>query len=118
MISRINGSLVCQGTDPTSLPFEPIYQWQVRAESGGTDVVSPTPPAPPAQFRVLDSAEAAELAEAETRYDDSHLLMALLYARAGLLDESEEELRALGEQNPQSSVVSDLARSVSGLRER
>lgn len=99
--------------------FEPgeVYQWQVKADRAGMEVLSPAPPAAPARFRLLDSDEAEELAAAEGLYGGSHLLMGLLYAQAGLLDESEEELRLLRQENPESHLVRDLLRSVSNLRQ-
>lgn len=82
------------------------YSWQVRAFTNGEVLLTPRPPAPQAKFRVLDSETAKELDEA--RRADSHLLLALLSARAGLVEESEKELRLLQKQNPDAAVVREL----------
>jgi hypothetical protein len=85
-----------------------MYSWQVRAVKDGRELLAPRPPAPQAKFRILDSASARELDEARRAYPSSHLLLALLSARAGLLEESAKELRLLQEQNPDSAVIRGL----------
>ena len=84
------------------------YSWQVRAVKDGRELLSPQPPAPQAKFRILDAASVKELEEARRAYPSSHLLLAVLSARAGLLEESEKELRLLHKQNPDSAVVRRL----------
>ena len=49
-------------------------------------------------------------------YASSHLLLGLLYARAGLLDEAEREFRSLQNANPDSDAPRKLAASVSAPR--
>jgi hypothetical protein len=44
------------------------------------------------------------------------LLLGLLYARAGLLAEAEQEFRALQKDNPDSDAPRKLTASVSGPR--
>jgi hypothetical protein len=95
-------------TPQKPLPRGRMYSWQVRAVNDGREFLSPRPPAPQAKFRILDSASATELDEARRDYPSSHLLLALLTARAGLLDESERELRLLQTQNPDSAAVRGL----------
>ncbi|HEX6099470.1 MAG TPA: zf-HC2 domain-containing protein [Thermoanaerobaculia bacterium] len=72
------------------LPRGVVYTWQVELDRGGAIAILPEPPAPPAQFRVLDAAAAQELDAA--RREDDPLLLGLLYARAGLADEARAEL--------------------------
>jgi hypothetical protein len=89
-----------------------VYYWQVKAIKGGQELVSPRPPAPQAKFRILDEAKANELERARRDHASSHLLLGLLYAQAGLLDEAEEEFRALQKANPNSTIADRLLQQV------
>jgi len=93
-----------------------IYSWQVKANRDGEETTSPRPPAPQAKFRVLDDATANDLARAEKSYGSSHLTMALLYANAGLLQESETQLRQVLKENPNSELARKLLRQVQAQR--
>jgi hypothetical protein len=93
-----------------------VYSWQVKAVKGGQEFIAPSPPAPDAKFRILDQVAAAEIARARRDYASSHLLLGLLYARAGLLDEAEREFRSLQNANPDSDAPRKLAASVSAPR--
>jgi hypothetical protein len=92
-----------------------VYSWQVKAIRDGQEFITPRPPAPQARFRILDRATAAEIARARRDYS-SHLLLGLLYARAGLLDEAEQELGALQKANPDVAIVRRLLANVRALR--
>jgi anti-sigma factor RsiW len=103
-------------TVPKPLRRDRVYSWQVKAIKDGQQFISPRPPAPQATFRVLDQAKTTELVEAQRVYASSHLTMALLYAQAGMLDEAEEELRALQKANPDSELVVRLLENVQAMR--
>jgi hypothetical protein len=103
---------------PQSLPPGQVYSWQVKAIKEGQEITSPRPPAPQAKFRILDQAKANELAKARRAYASSHLALGLLYADAGLLKESEGELRILQKANPDSDLARKLLRHVQALRRR
>ena len=103
-------------TMPQSLARGEIYSWQVKAAKDGQEFTSPRPPAPQAKFRVLDQTKANELAKAKRTYGSSHLTLALLYADAGLLKESEQQLRILLKANPNSEIVRNLLRQVQTLQ--
>ena len=103
-------------TTPQSLARGQLYSWQVKAGKDGQEFTSPRPPAPQAKFRVLDQAKANELGKAKRAYGSSHLTLALLYADAGLLKESEQQLRILLKANPNSEVVRNLLRQVQALQ--
>ncbi len=92
-----------------------VYSWQVKAIRDGQEFITPRSPAPEAKFRILDRARAAEIARARRDYS-SHLLLGLLYARAGLLDEAEHELGALQKNNPDVAIVRRLLANVRALR--
>ena len=89
-----------------------VYGWQVKAIKGGQEFKSPSPPAPQAKFRILDTGKAHELVQARRRYGSSHLLLGLLYARAGLVDEAQQEFRALQKANPDSTIGRRLLENV------
>lgn len=93
-----------------------VYAWQVKASKDGHVFTAPAPPAPQARFRVLDQEQAGEIARASRAHGSSHLTLGLLYARAGLLDEAEQELRALLKANPNSALVRRLLAQVQALR--
>ncbi len=101
-----------------SLPRGEVYSWQVKGIEEGQEVTSPRPPAPQAKFRILDQTKANELAKAKRAYASSHLTLGLLYADAGLLKESEQELRILQKANSNSDLARTLLRHVQALRRR
>jgi len=89
-----------------------VYSWQVKAVKDGQEVTVPRPPAPQAKFRVIDQGSFNEISRAKRAYGSSHLTLALLYAKAGLLNEAEQELRLLQRANPQSEIVRKLLRQL------
>jgi len=101
---------------PRPLQRGRVYSWQVKAIKGGEEIKAPSPPARQAKFRVLDQAKAIELVQARQAYPSSHLALGLLYARAGLVEEAEEEFRALEKANPESEIVRKLLASVQAMR--
>ena len=103
-------------TTPQSLKRGAIYSWQVTAIKGGEEFSSPRPPAPLAKFRILDETLSNEVVQAHRAYASSHLMLALVYTRAGLLDEAEREFRKLHEINPNSTIPSRLLTNLQAMR--
>ena len=105
-------------TSWTSSPLKRgrIYSWQVKAAKDGQEFISPRPPVSQAKFRVLDAASVSELQQARQAYGSSHLVLGLLYARSGLLDEAEKEFRTLQKANPDSALARRLLGQVRNLR--
>jgi hypothetical protein len=101
---------------PGALPPGGVYTWQVKATKDGQEIKAPLPPLPQARFRVLDQAKANELATAKRTYPASHLTLGLLYAEAGLLDEAEQELRAVQKANPDSELARSLVGQIQKLK--
>jgi hypothetical protein len=99
-------------TAPKPLKRGGIYYWQVKAVKDGRELKAPRAPAPQAKFRILDAARANELAQARRAYSSWRLILGLLYAQSGLLDEAEREFRALQENNPNSEQVQRLLKQV------
>lgn len=99
-----------------SLKRGETYSWQVTAMKDGKEVVSPAPPAPAAKFKVLDFVNARELEQVKRIQHGSHLVLGILYQRAGLLDDAEREFNTLYRANPNSELVKKLLRDVRLLR--
>jgi len=93
-----------------------LYSWQLRMRRNGNEVLVPTPPAPQARFQVLGAPEESEIARLKQSWGDSHLVMGVLLARAGMLDEAEQELAKLQQQNPGSPEIAKLLAGVEALR--
>jgi anti-sigma factor RsiW len=103
-------------TAPQSLKRGGIYSWEVTTIKGGEEFVSPRPPAPSAKFRIIDAAMASEIFQARRDYASSHLTLALLYTKAGLLDKAEQELRALQKANLNSTIPRRLLANIKAMR--
>jgi anti-sigma factor RsiW len=103
-------------TPPQPLKRGAVFSWQVKASKDGQDLITPRPPAPQANFRILDQARANELTRSLRDYASSHLTLALLYADAGLLDEAEREFRALQKANPDSDIARRLLANLQTMR--
>lgn len=93
-----------------------LYSWQVTALKDGVAITSPTLPAPQAKFKVLDRANSQVLLQAERAYPNSHFVLGVLYAEAGLLDEAEQQLRLLVRDNPRVTAAQKLLQSVQSMR--
>lgn len=90
-----------------------IYSWQVTATKDGEEIKSPVPPAPEARFRVLSQDKLNDLDHAERTHRNSHLVLGVLYADAGLLQDARREFRLLLKANPGSTLVQNLLHQVS-----
>lgn len=107
---------VTEWTPAQSLMRGGVYSWQVTAIKAGEQIKSPAPPAPEAKFKVLEQAGVDELERARRAYANSHLALGTLYARLGLVDIAERELKALLAANPKSPVARKLLTSLQTLR--
>jgi hypothetical protein len=85
-----------------------IYSWQVTAIKDGQRIVSPVLPAPEAKFKILDSRSVSEIARARRGFPNSHLVLGVVYAKAGLIEEARRELTLLQKLNPQAPIVVKL----------
>jgi len=93
---------------PIPLRRGSTYFWQVTAFRGQQQITAPVAPAPRAQFKVLDRQTRDSLEAIRAQQPDSHLTLGVLYARTGLLHDSEREFRALVKQNPDSVIAGKL----------
>ncbi|HEY0141764.1 MAG TPA: zf-HC2 domain-containing protein [Thermoanaerobaculia bacterium] len=92
------------------LPRGRTYTWEVEVEKEGQVEIMPAPPTPPAQFHVLESEALVELDEARRKHADDHLLLGILYAKAGLDDQAREELQrvAPGDAETARRLLADI----------
>jgi anti-sigma factor RsiW len=117
-VAKSNPQSAREWTLPTSLRNGKVYSWEVTALKENQEVTSPVAPAPRAQFKIVEGERLKEIASVLKERPRSHLTLGVLYARAGLLTEAENELRALLNDNPQSSVAKRLLRTVQAWRGR
>lgn len=101
-------------TSPTSLARGKTYVWQVRALKDGEEVVAPAASRSRAKFRVLEQSKLDEIRRAKSTNGNSHLMMGVVYAEAGLVEEAEREFVELVKANPQSATARKLLASVRG----
>jgi hypothetical protein len=106
-----------QWTVATPLPRGRTYVWQVRASANNREVVAPAPGSSRVQFKVLEQAKLEEIEKARQTWAKSHLIMGLLYADAGLLEDAVRQFNELLKANPQSTVARKLLRSVQSRRQ-
>lgn len=93
-----------------------IYNWQVTAKVGKVILRSPLPPAPEARFQVARGGEADQIENARRDHPANHLLVAVLLANAGALDDAAVELDALAVSDAPTAQA--LRESLAELRKR
>ena len=96
---------------PPLMPGQ-VYSWTVTARVGARDIREPVPPAPEAKFAVLAQARMDRLRETERQFPGAHLLLAALYAEAGVFSDARRHLAALQQANPDSDLVRRLSASL------
>ena len=87
-----------------------IYRWYVTCEQDDGTEVGPDPAAPVAKFKVMELTRLNALAV------EGHRSLGLRYLLEGLLDEAEEEFRALQKADPHSAIAKPLLARVRELR--
>ena len=93
-----------------------VYLWQVAATANKHQVVSPTPPAPEAKFKVLDEMRVSELDVLRQQQPQAHLVLGLTYARAGVLDQAEKELSLVSDTDPSSALAKGYIKQLRAIR--
>jgi len=91
-----------------------VYVWQVAAHAGAKVVNAPVPPAPEAKFQVLPADSANQIETARKVHPANHLLLAVLDAQAGALDDVSAELDALAQSD--AALANSLRESLKKLR--
>jgi len=103
-------------TTPRWTPAKPlerghIYEWQVTVRNGHIRVI-PESPLPPAFFRVMDGTSQQLIDEARRTHPTDHLLLGILYARAGAQPEATNELSSHLAAHPDDTHARALARAI------
>ncbi len=88
------------------------YAWMVLATTNESSVRAPARDKPFATFRILDADQAQEISSARNRWGSFHLVMGVIYAKAGLTREAEQEFGKLATANPDSPIARSLLASV------
>jgi hypothetical protein len=99
-----------------ALQRDRTYIWQVAALRNGVEIVSPQPPAPDARFSILNQKESQQLKNDIEKYPSSNLLIGLLYAQHGVLDEAAKHLQMVSDANPKSMEIKQLLKNLQKLR--
>jgi anti-sigma factor RsiW len=118
--NRVAVSAPQQATEwrvPVKLARGRIYSWEVTARKDGREITAPVAPVPRAQFKVVEAERLSELSSLKRR-PTSHLALGVMYARAGLLVEAEQEFQKLLKDNPRSSLARKLLRTVQAWQKR
>lgn len=96
-----------------SLQRGQTYVWQVNLTlDGGRRVVLPAPPAPTARFHIITEQEHSSLLTAARWYPDDHILLAVLYARSGMEEESKQQLLLAAHAKHSPSVERLIAKTI------
>jgi hypothetical protein len=103
-------------TPEASLMRGHTYAWAVEAVKDGRRIHAPAAQSADARFKILDKTQADELTRAKSAAVGSHLVMGIMYARYGLVNEAETELRTLRAENPRNQVVGRLVKSLRSKR--
>lgn len=106
---------VSEWIPPQPLPRGRTYQWQVELRGdlhGGGSHIIPAPPDPPAAFRIVDDTSFRDLTEAQRDRPGDHLLLGILYARAGAQEEAAKELVTYRNTHPNDAAAQELMESV------
>lgn len=106
-----------QWTPEGTLKRGQVYEWQVRATLPGDKTVSsPSPPSPEAKFKVIDQEKADAFARFQTAHPQSHLVLGVWCAKAGILDAAESELALIPTGDPDYGLARKLLKSVQEIR--
>jgi len=97
----ISGS---EWTPETDLSSAIMYQWQIVAQRGAERITFPQPPGVPPRFRVVDLATAERLRDLAKNRGGFHVLLAIEYAKAGLIEDARRELEAELQRNADPAV--------------
>lgn len=100
---------------PSHLERGIIYTWVVIAIKDGKEVIAPTLPSR-AEFKVIENLERAKLSS-KIKQIHSGAARAVLYAKAGLLDDAEQELKRLLIQRPDDGQAKRLLQTIKSWRE-
>jgi predicted anti-sigma-YlaC factor YlaD len=86
-----------------------VYLWQLTATMhDGTTLIFPAPPAPEAKLEVLQKEKADQLEQFRRSHPNAHLVLGILYARAGMLTPARLELQRITPPDPDYATAQHL----------
>lgn len=102
---------------PEALPRGVMLIWQVTPQPNGQKNTAPAPRAPAplaprARFQIIAEGDSDAILGARVQQPPSHLLLAALYAKAGMRADAAREIAILAALNPDSEVVKRLGASL------
>jgi hypothetical protein len=100
---------------PSQLKRGQVYTWVVTALKDGKEVLAPTLPAR-AEFKIIEQPEWAKLRNL-IKNTQSGVARGILYAKAGLLDEAEQEIQAHLALRPIDKTAKKLLQTIKSWRE-
>ena len=108
-------------SDSQWTPKEPLerghtYAWMVEAVKEGRRLRSPALDKPYAGFKILDKQSFENIQRAQAAWGSSHLVMGIVYAKAGLKDAARKELKELQASNPDVRVINKLIKNIDSAR--
>jgi anti-sigma factor RsiW len=108
-------------SDTQWTPKQPLargrtYAWMVEAVKDGNRLRAPALNQPYAGFKVLDKSAFDNIQRAQASWGNSHLVMGILYAKAGLKDAARKELKELQTANPDVPAINKLIKSLDSKR--
>src|SRR5262249_19069513 len=115
-------SPVIDGKSSTWTPEQPLrpgqsYEWEVEALRDGAMIAkAPAPPAAEARFSILPNEKRNTMAKMQEKFGRSHLVMGLIYAEAGLVDQARTEFESLARENPESELPKKMLASLTNPR--
>ncbi len=99
-------------TPGTDLPSGMTYEWLIAAQRGSERITFPQPPQAPPRFRVADSVTSERLRELARSRPGVHLLLAVEYGKAGLIEDARRELEAELPRSEDAAAVERLIQSL------
>ena len=121
-LNAVQHSPMLQATQwqpPQPLQRGLFYEWQVTATlKDGTKVISPKPPSAEARIQILKQATADDLERYRRAHADSHLVLGILYAQAGMLTASETELAQIPSNDRRHDTAQMLLEKIRRSRPR
>jgi hypothetical protein len=95
-------------TPERDLHYGITYEWQIVAQRGAERVTFPQLPEIPPRFRVLDAATAERLRKLAKDRAGVHMLLAIEYSKAGLIEDARRELKSELQRNQDAAAVQRL----------
>jgi hypothetical protein len=102
-------------TPTVPLPRSAVLLWQVEAATPDGRVLAPSPSDPQARFEVVSAAEQQALEARLSAAGTAHVSRIVIFAEAGLIDETRAAIEALKVQNPDAAVLDALLGSLDRL---